>query len=68
MYGKLLVETGYAYNGYNKRDNSYTNSFLCGIGAGVDLLTYYDIILNCGYVINKTGYKSFIFGIKAPLF
>jgi len=68
MYGKLLLETGYAYNDYNKHDNSYSNSFLCGIGAGIDLLTYYDIILNCGYVINKTGYKSFIFGIKAPLF
>lgn len=68
MYGKVLFEMGYAYNSYNVRDNCYSNSFLCGIGAGIDLLTYYDIILNCGYVINKTGYRSFIFGIKAPLF
>ena len=68
MYAKLLFEMGYAYNGYNRRDNCYFNSFLCGIGAGIDLLTYYDIVLNCGYVINKTGYRCFIFGIKAPLF
>lgn len=68
MYGKILFEMGYAYNNDNSRDNCYTNSFLCGVGAGIDILTYYDIILNCGYVINKTGHRCFIFGLKAPLF
>lgn len=30
---------------------------------GLDLITYYDIVLNCSYAINKMGERGFYFGI-----
>jgi len=68
LYAKLSYDLGYVYNEYLMPHNSLANTLLWGSGFGLDLVTYYDIVLNASYAINKMGYGGFYFGIKAPLF
>ncbi|MDR0713576.1 MAG: hypothetical protein LBF89_04865, partial [Bacteroidales bacterium] len=68
LYAKLLYDIGYVHNSYRNELNTLANTFLWGSGAGLDLVTYYDIILHCSYAINKMGKGGFYFGIKAPIF
>ena len=69
IYGKLLFDFGYVFQQSRKKgDNSYPNSFLAGVGAGIDLVTYYDIVINVGYAVNSRGKGSMLFGFRAPIF
>ena len=68
VYAKLICDAGYVYNAYRRENNTLANTFLWGSGIGVDIVTYYDIVLNGSYAINKMGEKGFYFGIKAPVF
>lgn len=69
LYAKLLYDIGYVHDNYrDERNNTLANTFLWGTGVGLDLITYYDIILSCSYAINKMGEGGFYFGIKAPMF
>lgn len=69
VYGKLLCDFGYVFQKKGKAgDNSLPNTFLAGAGAGVDLVTYYDIVINLGYAVNIKGKGSFLFGFRAPIF
>ncbi|MDR1814551.1 MAG: hypothetical protein LBR18_06860 [Tannerella sp.] len=68
LYAKLSYDLGYVCNDYRSPSNTLANTLLWGSGFGLDLVTYYDIVLNASYAINKMGYGGFYFGIKAPLF
>ncbi|MDR1381091.1 MAG: hypothetical protein LBJ47_06390 [Tannerella sp.] len=68
LYAKLICDVGYVYNSYRQANNTLANTFLWGSGIGLDLVTYYDIVLNASYAINKMGEGGFYFGIKAPVF
>lgn len=68
LYAKLMFDIGYVYHQHRAPTNTLANTFLWGSGVGLDLVTYYDITLNCSYAINKMGEGGFYFGIKAPIF
>ena len=68
LYAKLTYDIGYVHNKYRHESNTLANTFLWGSGLGLDLVTYYDIVLNCSYAVNKMGEGRFYFGIKAPIF
>ena len=68
LYAKLMYDMGYVYDSYALSSNTLANSFLYGYGAGLDLVTYYDITLNVSYAFNKMREGGFFFGIKAPIF
>jgi outer membrane protein assembly factor BamA len=68
LYAKLSCDIGYVHNGYKNTANTLANTFLGGSGIGLDLVTYYDIILNCSYAVNRMGEGGFYFEIKAPVF
>jgi outer membrane protein assembly factor BamA len=68
LYAKLAFDIGYVHNKYRHESNMLSNTFLWGSGLGIDLVTYYDIVLNCSYAVNKMGEGRFYFGIKAPIF
>jgi hypothetical protein len=68
LYAKLTFDIGYVNDKYRHYTNTLANTFLWGSGIGIDLVTYYDIIINCSYAINKMGESAFYFGIKAPIF
>jgi len=68
IYARLSYDLGYVYNDNPAAGDRLSNRLLWGSGLGIDLLTYYDIVLNCSYAINRMGEGGFYFGIKAPLF
>ena len=68
LYARLTYDMGYVYNKYRHETNTLANTFLWGSGIGLDLVTYYDIVLNCNYAVNKMGEGAFYVGIKAPIF
>jgi outer membrane protein assembly factor BamA len=68
LYAKLMYDFGYVHNRYADPTSTLANTFLYGYGAGLDLVTYYDIVLNVSYAFNKMGEGGFFFGIKAPIF
>ena len=68
LYAKLSYDIGYIHNCYAASSNTLANTFLWGSGIGLDLVTYYDITINCSYAINKMGEGGFYFGLKAPIF
>jgi outer membrane protein assembly factor BamA len=68
IYGTLKFDTGYVWQDHHRETNSLSNSFLFGSGVGIDILTYYDIVINVGYAINKKGTGGFTFGFKAPIY
>jgi outer membrane protein assembly factor BamA len=68
LYAKLMYDAGYVRNACAAPDNTLANTFLYGYGAGLDIVTYYDIVLNVSYAFNRMGEGGFFFGIKAPIF
>lgn len=68
IYGKLMFDWGYVWQNHKELNNSYSNSLLMGVGACVDIVSYYDIILSLGYGVNNHGKGTFLFGFRAPIF
>lgn len=68
IYGTVKFDTGYVWQDHHRETNSLSNSFLFGAGMGVDIVTYYDIVINVGYAINKKGTGGFTFGFRAPIY
>ncbi len=54
---------GYAYN-KNFTNNSLTNRMLYTGGFGMDVVTFYDIILRFDYSFNQMGQKGLFFHVK----
>jgi outer membrane protein assembly factor BamA len=68
IYGTVKFDTGYVWQDHHRENNSLSNTFLFGTGVGIDILTYYDIVVNVGYAINRKGTGGFTFGFKAPIY
>lgn len=68
IYAKLLFDSGYVWQEHYRERNDLSNRFVFGSGVGVDLVTYYDIVISVGYAINSRGKTNFFFGFKAPIF
>jgi len=54
IYLKTYFDFAYVYNYRNYSENSlFTDELIYGGGAGIDLVTFYDMIFRFGYSINK---------------
>ncbi|MGK7397270.1 MAG: POTRA domain-containing protein [Candidatus Cyclobacteriaceae bacterium M3_2C_046] len=68
VYLKSYFDMGYiANNGIIPENNTMVNRFLFGGGIGLDLVTFYDMVLRFEYSINRAGETGFYFGIKSDL-
>lgn len=63
IYARTFGDMGYSYN-KNFTDNSLTNRMLYTGGFGVDLVTFYDIILRFDYSFNQLGQSGVFFHVK----
>ena len=63
IYGKTYADMGYSYN-KNFTQNSLVNRMLYTAGAGVDVVTVYDIILRFEYSFNQLGQPGFFFHVR----
>lgn len=68
IYVSANIDMGYAHNKYPLGCNNLQNRFLLGAGIGIDILTYYDIILNVSYAYTIMNEGGFFFGLKTPIF
>jgi outer membrane protein assembly factor BamA len=63
IFVKTYVDLGYVYNKYYNM-NSLQNTFLYTYGAGIDVVTFYDLVLRFEYSINQLGEKGLYFHIR----
>ncbi len=66
VYLKSYFDLGYV-KGYpgNDLNTKFTNNLIFGGGAGLDVVTFYDIVLRLEYSINKSSEHGFVFGIRS---
>ena len=63
IYAKVYGDWGYSYN-RNFTDNSLVNRMLYTGGAGIDVVTFYDLVLRFEYSFNQLGQSGFFFHIR----
>lgn len=67
LYSNFFFDVGYASDYLYYEANSFTNQLLWGAGFGLDLVSYYDIVLRFEYSLNKYGQTNFFIGFVAPI-
>jgi len=67
LYANLFVDMGYvdAFRNYDTEDLAKT--LLLGAGVGLDLVTYYDMVLRVEFSINKKGEAGIYFHLQNTL-
>src|SRR5579862_875294 len=63
IYACVFSDFGYVYN-KNFTQNSLVNRPLYTAGAGLDLVTFYDLVLRLDYSINQLGQKGLFLHIR----
>lgn len=68
IYIKAYADVGYVENFARYQEllinNSLSNRFLIGTGAGIDVVTFYDTVLRFEYSFTREGQHGFFFNIK----
>jgi outer membrane protein assembly factor BamA len=63
VYVKTYADIGYVHNKYF-RDNSLVNKSLYTAGAGLDVVTLYDLVFRFEYSFNQLGQSGLFFHIR----
>jgi outer membrane protein assembly factor BamA len=67
FYINLMADAGYMYDPFYKEYNQYNNKLLFSWGLGVDVVSYYDLVLRFEYAITSFGSHGFFFGFGMPI-
>ena len=68
MYFKLFFDTGWVHNYPEYESNRrLTNTFLYSAGAGIDMITMYDLVFRFEYSYNSESELNFALNIKADI-
>ncbi len=68
LYLKLFFDTGWVDNYPQYESNTrLTNTFLYSLGAGIDVVTMYDLVLRFEYSLNSEQQWNFALNIKADI-
>jgi outer membrane protein assembly factor BamA len=68
IYFKLHTDAGYVTdNTFNPENKRLVNEFLIGGGAGLDLVSYYNIVLRLEYSINRLGNHGFFIHFSSAI-
>lgn len=67
FYINLYADAGYVRDRYFGDVNPLSNSWQSGYGAGIDFVTYYDIVVRAEYSFNKLGESGFFIHFTAPI-
>ncbi|MDR0693918.1 MAG: BamA/TamA family outer membrane protein [Prevotellaceae bacterium] len=68
LYANVFADLGYIYNNRPAPGNTFENSFLYSGGAGLDLVTYYDIVIRVDYSVNKKKEGGIFVTLITPFF
>lgn len=61
IYAKSFVELGKVWSLPVMASNNLSNTTLPGLGVGLDVTSFYDLVLNIEYGFNKLGEHSIVF-------
>jgi outer membrane protein assembly factor BamA len=69
IYLNAFLDMGFADNIYRdgSQNNELENSLLVGYGAGLDFVTYYDLVLRVEYAINRMNEHGIFLHFMAPI-
>ncbi len=68
MYLTFYLDTGYVSDRFfTEINNRFTNRFIYGTGVGVDIVTYYNMIIRCNYALNAGLEHGFYITFSADL-
>ena len=68
VYLKTYFDSGYVDNEFTDPENTaLSNKFLYGGGLGLDIVTYYDLVLRLEYSINDRGDTGFFVNVRADI-
>jgi len=67
MYANLFFDMGYVNDIYTQKLNPLTNQLIWGTGIGLDMVTYYDLVLRLELSINKQKEQGFFISFVAPI-
>lgn len=69
FYLNLFIDVGYVDNNqfYGENMNAMENDLQVGYGAGIDFVSYYDIVVRMEYSFNKLGESGFFIHFRAPI-
>jgi outer membrane protein assembly factor BamA len=67
FYLNLYGDAAYAEDKQFEKYNPLTNSWLYGWGAGIDFVTYYDMVFRFDYSINRLGESGFFLHFSSPI-
>jgi len=67
LYTNVFFDMGYASDLQTWQNNELGNQLLWTLGAGVDIISFYDIVIRLEYSINKQSQTGFYLGLVAPI-
>jgi len=69
LFLNLFADAGYVNNPLTQiqQDNPLVNTFLYGYGISIDLVTYYDIVLDLNVALNSLGEPGIFIHFIAPI-
>lgn len=67
MYANLFFDMAYVSDTQHADTNPMANQKLWATGAGIDFVTYYDIVIQLYYAVNKQQKTGFFLSLVAPI-
>ena len=67
LYGGPFVDLGYVQDQYFYKTNPLANQWLGGAGLGLDLVTYYDLVVRAEVTMNRMQQTGIFLHLNAPL-
>ena len=69
IYLNAFLDLGFANNIYYipEQNNQLENSLLIGYGAGLDLVSFYDLVFRLEYSFNRMNEHGFFLHFMAPI-
>jgi len=67
FYFNMYADLGYVNDELYSENNPLNNTWQYGYGAGLDFVTYYDMVFRVEYSINKLGETGFFLHFTSPI-
>lgn len=67
VYGNIYADLGRTGGGNFALHNSLANEWLPGVGVGIDLVTYYDVVMRVEYSVDRLGEGGIFIHFKQAL-
>ncbi len=68
IYVKAHMDAGYVHNQFSEHLNPrFSNNLLTGTGLGIDIVSYYDMVIRVEYTMNRAKERGFFFHVKSDI-